>query len=168
MINIVRDEIGQRGSCHEFKLLRTFDGRWFMMAYASWTVARVLLDGAGLSTSGGRTAARIVTAAMVMTTWGTVMDPAMARSGGMDLGARRRLFWSAVHNFVGWLATTITVYTVAELLFRRMGGDPPAAERASIPVCPRSFMRLWPQIDCCYQPRPSCVSSPRSASAWSL
>jgi len=138
---------------------------WFMMVYASWTVARLLLDGAGSSTSGGGTAARIVTAAMVMTAWDTVMDPGMARSGAWTWEPGGAYFGVPLHNFAGWLATTITVYTVAELLFRRMEGDAPAVVAASIPVCPRSFMRSLPYIDCCYRTRPSCVSSPRSASA---
>ena len=99
---------------------------WFMMVYASWTVARLLLDGAGSSTSGGGTAARIVTAAMVMTAWDTVMDPGMARSGAWTWEQGGAYFGVPLHNFAGWLATTITVYTVAELLFRRMDGDPPA------------------------------------------
>jgi putative membrane protein len=98
---------------------------WFMMVYASWTVAWLLLDGAGESTSGVGTAARVVIAAMAMTAWDTVMDPGMARSGAWTWERGGAYFGVPLHNFAGWLATTVTVYAVAELLFRRLGGRPP-------------------------------------------
>jgi putative membrane protein len=98
---------------------------WFMMVYASWTVARLLLDGAGSSTSGVGTAARIVIAAMVMTAWDSVMDPGMARSGAWTWEQGGAYFGVPLQNFAGWLATTVTVYALAELLFRRLGGGPP-------------------------------------------
>ena len=116
---------------------------WFMMVYASWTVARLLLDGAGSSTSGGGTAARIVTAAMVMTAWDTVMDPGMARSGAWTWEQGGAYFGVPLHNFAGWLATTITVYTVAELFFRRMDRRPARCgsgrlfRSARAPLCAR-------------------------------
>ncbi len=98
---------------------------WFMMVYASWIVAWLLLDGAGSSTSGVGTAARIFIAAMVMTAWDTVMDPGMARSGAWTWEQGGAYFGVPLQNFAGWLATTVTVYAAAELLFRRLGGRPP-------------------------------------------
>lgn len=110
---------------------------WFMMTYASWVVADLLLGG-----SGGRApvsfapasvvpmsyaAARVVVAAAAMTAWDTVMDPGMARAGVWTWEQGGAYFGVPEHNFAGWLATTMTVYLIAEIAFRHIRAPAPAA-----------------------------------------
>lgn len=100
---------------------------WFMMVYASWVVSCVLLQGVGDPASGTRTAARIIVAAMAMTAWDTVMDPGMARAGIWTWEHGGAYFGVPIRNYAGWLATTVTVYAVTELIWRRLGKHPVAA-----------------------------------------
>lgn len=92
---------------------------WFMMVYASWVVARLLLHGTRDPSSPFGTAARVVISAMAMTTWDTVMDPGKALSGAWTWEEGGIYFGVPVHNFLGWLMTTLTIYTLTELSFRR-------------------------------------------------
>jgi len=78
---------------------------WFMMVYASWTWQGCCWMAPARRHRRG-TAARIVTAAMVMTAWDTVMDPGMARSGAWTWEPGGAYFGVPLHNFAGWLATT--------------------------------------------------------------
>jgi putative membrane protein len=66
------------------------------------------------------TAARVVIAAMAMTAWDTVMDPGKARAGVWTWDQGGAYFGVPVHNYLGWITTTVTVYATAELVFRRM------------------------------------------------
>jgi uncharacterized membrane protein len=98
---------------------------WFMMVYASWTVASLLISGVrGPGVSSREAAARVVAAAMVMTAWDTVMDPGMARSGAWVWEHGGGYFGVPERNFVGWVVTTGTVYALAEVVMRwvRPGG----------------------------------------------
>lgn len=96
---------------------------WFMMVYASWVVARLLLQEVGEPASWPATAARVVVAAMAMTAWDTVMDPGMARAGAWTWEQGGAYFGVPEHNFAGWLVTTLSVYALAELIFRRLDPD---------------------------------------------
>jgi putative membrane protein len=90
---------------------------WFMMIYPSWMVARTLMQ--GLNT---RSELSIVLqaaiAAVTMTAWDVVMDPAMAagrnwvwENGGAYYGVPR-------HNYLGWLMTTFLVYLIAGFVWK--------------------------------------------------
>ena len=95
---------------------------WFMMIYASWTVAQLLLQGPGDPTRWGSIAKRIVIAALAMTAWDAVMDPGMSRSGVWTWEHGGAYFGVPSQNYVGWLATTLTVYAITELTFRLIPG----------------------------------------------
>lgn len=91
---------------------------WFMMVYASWTIARLLLEGAGRPGEWPATLARIVVASFAMTAWDTVMDPGMARAGVWTWELGGGYFGVPLQNFVGWLATTVAVFSLTEAVFR--------------------------------------------------
>lgn len=99
---------------------------WFMMVYASWCVAWLLLEGTGNPADWPQTLARIVVASFTMTAWDTVMDPGMARAGVWTWEMGGGYFGVPLQNFVGWMATTATVYLLAELMFHRLSGRAPA------------------------------------------
>jgi uncharacterized membrane protein len=93
---------------------------WFMMVYASSVVARLLLQGLNDPLSRSGAAVRVVIAAMTMTAWDTVMDPGKASSGVWTWEDGGVYFGVPLHNFLGWIATTIVIYSLTELAFRRM------------------------------------------------
>jgi uncharacterized membrane protein len=95
---------------------------WFMMIYASWIVAHILLEGAGKPASTPGALARAAVAATVMTGWDVVMDPGMARAGKWTWENGGPYFGVPFQNFIGWIATTLTVYVVVALIFRRVPG----------------------------------------------
>ena len=100
---------------------------WFMMLYASWTVAGLLLGRTGDPVPLSFAAARAVVAAMAMTAWDAVLDPGMARAGVWVWDQGGAYFGVPLRNFVGWLATTVTIYAIVELVFRRGGAGARAA-----------------------------------------
>jgi putative membrane protein len=95
---------------------------WFMMVYASWIVAHILLADAGNPASIGGALARAVIAAAAMTSWDVVMDPGMARKGVWTWENGGAYFGVPFQNFVGWMLTTLTVYVVVALIFRGVAG----------------------------------------------
>jgi uncharacterized membrane protein len=95
---------------------------WFMMIYASWIVAHVLLEGAGDPGSAGGALARAAVAAAAMTAWDAVMDPGMARAGIWTWENGGPYFGVPFQNFVGWMATTLTIYIIVALAFRLLPG----------------------------------------------
>jgi putative membrane protein len=94
---------------------------WFMMLYASWTVAGLLLGRTGDPVPLSFAAARAVVAAMAITAWDAVLDPGMAKAGVWVWDQDGAYFGVPLQNFVGWLATTVTIYAVVEFAFRRGG-----------------------------------------------
>ena len=131
---------------------------WFMMVYASWIVASLLISsgqGAGVSSRGA--AARVVVAAMVMTAWDTVMDPGMARSGAWVWEHAGAYFGVPERNFVGWVVTTGTVYALAEVVMRRVsrGGAAVSAGRG-FGVLPAVVYGLVAVDKICYRAFRSC------------
>jgi putative membrane protein len=115
---------------------------WFMMIYASWTVAGVLLGGPDQpgevpARGFGPLAARAVVSALVMTAWDTVMDPGMARSGNWVWESGGAYFGVPLQNYAGWMVTTVTVYLLVEVSFRLLGrGRSPPGSRlfGALPV----------------------------------
>lgn len=99
---------------------------WFMMVYSSWVVARLLLEGAGRPAGWLPVLSRIVVASFAMTAWDTVMDPGMARAGVWTWERGGSYFGVPLQNFLGWLATTATVYAFTELAFRLFPEKAPA------------------------------------------
>jgi uncharacterized membrane protein len=93
---------------------------WFMMIYASWIVAHLLLEGAGSPASLGGVLARTVIAAMAMTAWDTLMDPGAAKAGAWVWENGGAYFGVPFQNYVGWMATTLVVYIVVALIFRAL------------------------------------------------
>ena len=90
---------------------------WFMMIYPSWHLAGILL-GDLRGGPGVILAARSCIAALVMTMWDTVMDPAMASRGAWVWEQGGPYFGVPFQNYFGWLATTFTVYLLAGMLMR--------------------------------------------------
>jgi uncharacterized membrane protein len=91
---------------------------WFMMVYASWIVAHLLLEGAGGPISFAGALARGVIAAMAMTAWDTLMDPGAAKAGAWVWENGGAYFGVPFQNYVGWMATTLIVYLIVALIFR--------------------------------------------------
>jgi uncharacterized membrane protein len=91
---------------------------WFMMVYASWIVAHILLEGSSKPESLTGALARAVIASTAMTAWDTVMDPGMARAGSWIWEKGGGYFGVPFQNFVGWVATTLTIYVLVAVAFR--------------------------------------------------
>jgi putative membrane protein len=101
---------------------------WFMMIYPSYVIANLIADAAPTGTRGGlrRVIWLALLSGMVMTAWDLVMDPLL--SGGVmqawvwEQGGA--YFGVPAQNFVGWLATTFTVYLLYRLYERRVAPRP--------------------------------------------
>jgi uncharacterized membrane protein len=118
---------------------------WFMMIYASWIVAHVLLEGAGNPASLAGILARSVIAAAVMTAWDVLMDPGQARAGAWVWEAGGAYFGVPFQNFAGWMATTLTIYLLVALIFSRIRShEMPAASRlfGGLPVIAYSLVAM--------------------------
>ncbi len=93
---------------------------WFMMIYPSWQIAGILLG--PTEERPGTLVARSWIAAMVMTMWDTIMDPGMAASGAWVWEHGGPYFGVPFRNYVGWLATTFTVYLLSGAALNAMRG----------------------------------------------
>ena len=122
---------------------------WFMMIYASWVVAHVLLQGAGDPVALPGSLARSLVAAAVMTSWDVVMDPGNALEGVWTWENGGAYFGVPLQNFAGWMVTTFVVYRLqwrcgifgpCRWVERRSG--------AAISVCLFSRMRSWLSTGC--------------------
>lgn len=92
---------------------------WFMMLYPSWRLAQVLLPPSAARFRWPFLLAQSAVAAMVMTAWDAVMDPAMTTSGYWTWLHHGSYFGVPLHNYAGWLLTTMTIYVVAgAVIFR--------------------------------------------------
>jgi uncharacterized membrane protein len=92
-----------------------------MMIYPSYLVTNLIVDGRVFpeSTDVRRLLIRALMAAMVMTAWDAVIDPAMSQAGFWTWEHGGSYFGVPRHNFAGWLATTFAVYLVFGFLQRR-------------------------------------------------
>ncbi|MBV8815965.1 MAG: carotenoid biosynthesis protein [Verrucomicrobia bacterium] len=93
---------------------------WFMMIYPSYLVTNLVFDGRMFpeSTDVRQILIRALLAAMVMTAWDAVIDPAMSHAGFWVWEHGGSYFGVPRHNFAGWLATTFVVYLVFGFLHR--------------------------------------------------
>jgi putative membrane protein len=110
---------------------------WFMMIYPSYVVANLAIDGRPIGTPSG--AWRLVrlagASAAVMTLWDLVIDPILSgpsvkawiwENGGPYFGI-------PIHNYLGWLLTTFTVYLAYRAIEQRWTGRSSAAAGSSTP-----------------------------------
>jgi len=92
---------------------------WFMMVYPSRVIAERLIDGRwGAGWRRGLGVAAL--AAFVMTSWDLLMDPMMVLMRAWVWESPGAYFGIPVHNYVGWLLTTLTVYALFEVVARRL------------------------------------------------
>jgi uncharacterized membrane protein len=91
---------------------------WFMMVYASWIVAHILLEGASTASSFDGVLARAFIASTAMTAWDAVMDPGKAKSGAWIWEKGGPYFGVPFQNFVGWIITTLAIYLIVAGVFR--------------------------------------------------
>jgi uncharacterized membrane protein len=92
---------------------------WFMVIYPSYALANYLADGHVVSKprpGPGRLIGLAALSAMLMTAWDLAVDPQMVMYGHWVWHVEGAYFGIPVQNFVGWLATTLTVYLAYRLL----------------------------------------------------
>ena len=96
---------------------------WFMMVYPSYVLANIILDGGPVGSPGGRghLVGLVLLGALIMTAWDLVVDPILS---GPSIGAwvwegGGPYFGVPVQNYVGWIATTFTVYLLYRSVERR-------------------------------------------------
>jgi uncharacterized membrane protein len=95
---------------------------WFMVIYPSYVLANYLADGCVVSRpkpSSTRVAGLAALSAMLMTAWDLAVDPQMVMYGHWVWHVEGAFFGIPVQNFVGWLATTLTVYLAYRALEAR-------------------------------------------------
>lgn len=98
--------------------------------------------GAGPMTFSGALA-RALVAAAAMTAWDVVMDPGMAKAGSWVWENGGSYFGVPVQNYVGWMATTLTVYVLAALAFRFVPTGRGAGEgrfHGGLPIIPYALV----------------------------
>jgi uncharacterized membrane protein len=115
---------------------------WFMVIYPSYALANYLSDGCvvsrprpGLFRLLGLTAL----SAMLMTAWDLAVDPQMVMYGHWVWHVEGAYFGIPAQNFVGWLATTLTVYLAYRALEARW---PPRPGRQEGETVSFAFERL--------------------------
>jgi uncharacterized membrane protein len=95
---------------------------WFMVIYPSYALANTLVDGHVVSqphAGPGRTIGLAMLSALAMTAWDMALDPQMVIAGHWVWHVEGAYFGIPVQNFVGWLATTLTVYLAYRALEAR-------------------------------------------------
>lgn len=101
---------------------------WFMMIYPSYVIANMALERRPTGTPEGM--ARLIrlaaVSAVVMTLWDLVIDPILSgpsvRAWMWETGGP--YFGIPIHNYVGWLLTTFTVYLAYRALEQRFAPVP--------------------------------------------
>ena len=97
---------------------------WFMMLYPSWRVAQVLMPPPAAKFRWPFLLAQSAVAAMVISAWDAVMDPAMTASGYWIWRHGGPYFGVPLQNYAGWLLTTLTIYFLTGLFFARAARHP--------------------------------------------
>ena len=120
---------------------------WFMMAYPSYVLANLILARKPNGTPPGRRSLVGLAAvgAVVMTVWDLVIDPILSgpsvkawiwETGGPYFGI-------PIQNYIGWMATTFTVYVAYRAVEQRMPAAPAGPMRyriAALPVAAYGLM----------------------------
>jgi uncharacterized membrane protein len=120
---------------------------WFMMIYPSYVIANLVTDRRATGTAPG-VAALVRSAcagAVVMTAWDLVIDPILS---GPSVRAwvwetSGPYFGTPIHNYLGWLLTTFTVYAAYRAVEQRLAAAPSGpidARVASLPVAAYGLM----------------------------
>ncbi|MCB9135027.1 MAG: carotenoid biosynthesis protein [Anaerolineales bacterium] len=95
---------------------------WFMMIYPAYVLVKQLV---GTEHKSLRALIWLsALSALAMTAWDVVMDPIMVAAKHWVWEVDGAFFGIPVHNYVGWLATTFTVYLLYALLERRLAPQP--------------------------------------------
>ncbi|MBI5034598.1 MAG: carotenoid biosynthesis protein [Chloroflexi bacterium] len=97
---------------------------WFMMMYASNTVVEIVAGETARSRSSSSTALIAFLGAMAMTAWDLGMDPQMVARSHWVWVQGGAYFGIPVQNFIGWLATTFTVFFLFRLYESRQPARP--------------------------------------------
>lgn len=102
---------------------------WFMMMYASYVIADMVIPAKFGSTFVRLLAVAAVTG-IAMTAWDTAMDPMMVGGGHWVWDEPGAYFGIPLQNFWGWWLTTFTAVAVylllAQILFKLPGNTTPA------------------------------------------
>jgi uncharacterized membrane protein len=101
---------------------------WFAMIYPSYVIANLITDGQPGGSRGGliRIAWVSLLSAMVMTAWDLLIDPILSSPGTHAWVWERNgsYFGIPIHNYLGWILTTFTVYLLYRLFERRSAPKP--------------------------------------------
>ena len=113
---------------------------WFMMIYPSYVIANLALErrAAGTPAGTGPLLRLAAASAAVMTVWDLVIDPILSgprvRAWVWETGGP--YFGIPVHNYLGWLATTFTVYAAYRAIEQRVVPRPAGPAGASVAMLP--------------------------------
>jgi putative membrane protein len=119
---------------------------WFVMVYPTYILANLVADGWPIGTPGrrGDLVRLALLSALLMTAWDLVLDPILS---GPSVGAwvwdqGGPFFGVPLQNYVGWIATTFTVYLLYRSAERRW---PPHMDRlVKSTVSPTTWRALPP------------------------
>jgi putative membrane protein len=116
---------------------------WFMMIYVSHDlVERVVRPGS--NPGPGRTIWLATLSALAVTAWDLIMDPVMVAGGHWVWEVRGGYFGIPVQNYIGWLATTFTIFLLFRVLTAQGSPRPwgPSSRLfASLPV--GAYVATW-------------------------
>lgn len=96
---------------------------WFMMMYASYLIADLVIP-TGFGSRAGRLLLVAAVGGFVMTSWDLAMDPMMVAGGHWVWEEPGAYFGIPLHNFWGWWLTTfaaIAAYLILTALIRQPG-----------------------------------------------
>jgi uncharacterized membrane protein len=113
---------------------------WFAMIYPSYVIANLIIDGQPSGSRGGLTRVAWVSliSATVMTAWDLLIDPILSHPNVQAWVWERRgsYFGIPIHNYLGWILTTFTVYMLYRLIERRSAPKPVGAITNGIAALP--------------------------------
>ena len=113
---------------------------WFMMVYPSYVIANLMVERRAIGTRPGAAAlVRLACiGAIVMTVWDLVIDPILSgpsiRAWVWEPGGP--YFGIPIHNYLGWLLTTFTVYLTYRAIEQRVRPAPASALSARVAALP--------------------------------
>jgi putative membrane protein len=114
---------------------------WFMMVYPSQVIAERLIGGK-IAGGAARAAAVAALAAVVMTSWDLLMDPMMVAMGAWVWESPGAYFGIPLHNYAGWLVTTLAVFGLYRWLESRRPAVPRVSE-AETRLAVWSYLITW-------------------------